>query len=123
MAWGEDGELWMVSSCVFLTFNLITANRQEHGLMNYGLPLFHQSHKSPPHGEKPAGSGRKLRGVLSSDFVRAEVTLRSVRSVRRGKHCLYALVSANSRIGEQGSGTSTGLGPGLSMQVLLSLVG
>lgn len=66
----------MVNSCVFLTFNLLTANRQEHGSMDCGFPLFHQSYRSPPpHGEKPAGSRRSLRGVLSSDFVRAEVTL------------------------------------------------
>ena len=105
----------MVSSYVFLTFNLVTANRQEHGLMDCGLLLFHQSHKSPPHREKPAGSRRNLRGVLGRHFVTTEVTLRSVGSVRRGKHCLYALVTENSRIGERGPGTSMGFEPGLSM--------
>ena len=61
---------------------LLTANWQEHGSMDCGLPLFPQSYKPPPrHGEKPAGSRKRLRGVLSSDCVRAEVTFLSASRV------------------------------------------
>lgn len=58
---------------------LLTANWQEHGSMDCGLPLFYKS--PPPHGEKPAGSKRRWIGVLSSDFVRAKITLLSASRV------------------------------------------
>lgn len=61
---------------------LLTANWQEHGSMDCGLPLFYQSYKSPPpHGKKPAGSKRRWSRVLGSDFVRTKVTLLSASRV------------------------------------------
>lgn len=48
----SGGGAWRVSSCGFLTFNLLTAVREEHGWMVFGFPPPHQSNKFPaPIGE------------------------------------------------------------------------